>query len=115
MYIHKSSFLIVITLLVCLSSNQISALENTEQYNIPYLEDAKVFAEFTNELPAVVNYFTAHNEQEIVNFYQEKFGKAISSEMKRGRLTLSFNHEDKKISVIVSQQGKKHQVDILLK
>ena len=42
-----------------------------ESFDIPYLADAKVFAEFTDELPAVLNYFTLHNEQEIIEFYQQ--------------------------------------------
>lgn len=115
MNIQKQLLLIIMGLLLTLSSNESDAFENDEMFTIPYLEDAKIFAEFTDELPAVINYFTAHNEQEIIRFYQGKFGDAISSDMKRGRLTLYFNHEDKQLRVVISPQGKKYQVDILLK
>lgn len=115
MNIQKHLSLILMTSLLCLTSFNTSALQSDNYFEIPYLEDAKLFAQFTDELPAVINYFTAHNEQEIINFYQEKFGDAISNEMKRGRLTLYFNHEDKQLRVVISPQGNKFQVDILLK
>lgn len=110
----QKQLLIIMGLLLTLNISESDAFENNEVFVIPYLADAKVFAEFTDELPAVMNYFTAHNEQEIILFYQEKFGNAISNEMKRGRLTLYFSHEDKQLRVVISPQGKQYQVDILL-
>jgi hypothetical protein len=115
MSFQKQLLLIIMTLLLSSILNESNANQNDEKYPIPHLDDAKVFAQFTDELPAVINYFTAHSEQEIINFYQEKFGEASSSEMKRGRLTLYFNHNDKQLRVVISKQSNKNQVDILLK
>ncbi|MDG1750180.1 MAG: hypothetical protein P8I03_00710 [Thalassotalea sp.] len=115
MNIQKSLLLAVTSLLLTFTYNEANAFQNAEKHPIPYLEDAKIFAQFTDELPAVINYFTAHNEQEIINFYQGKFGDATNSEMKRNRLTLYFNHSDKQLRVVISKQGTKSQVDILLK
>jgi hypothetical protein len=115
MNIQKQLLLAVMSLLLIITCKEVNALQSDESHPIPYLEDAKIFAQFTDELPSVINYFTAHNEQEIINFYQERFGEAKSSEMKRGRLTLYFNHNDKQLRVVISKQGTKFQVDILLK
>ena len=81
----------------------------------PTLKDAEVFAEFTDELPAVINYFTEYNRQEIISFYQKKYGEPLSNEIKRGRTTLYFTHDGKEIRIVISPQDDKFQVDILIK
>jgi hypothetical protein len=108
----KQVLLIIFSLILCFSSN---AKPNDQGYPIPYPEDAKVFAEFTDKLPAVLNYFTDHTEQEVIDFYQEKYGKVNSREIKRGRLTLYFSHNEKQLRVIISPQSKKLQIDVFLK
>lgn len=110
---QKHRLVITMSLLLSLASATSSAYQ-VEDYMIPSLADAKVFAQFTDELPSVINYFTSHSEQEIISFYQDKFGKPIRSELKRERLTLYFSFENKQIRVIISQQGNKNQVDILM-
>lgn len=90
------------------------AEQKNDHLNIPYPSDAKIFADLNDELPVVLNYFTQLNEQEIISYYTEKFGEPISNNMKRGRLTLNFSMNDKNLRVIISQQGNRYQVDILL-
>jgi len=112
----KNNALLTSLLMVSLTfflSTSIYAQEQ-QNYHIPTPEDANIFAEFTDELPAVINYYTKQDEQQIIDFYQAKYGQAISSEMKKGRLTLHFNYVDKKLRVIISVQGNSQQVDILL-
>ena len=81
---------------------------------VPTLADARVFADFTDKLPAVVNYFTKSNEQAIINFYQNSYGESLSQERKRGRLTLTFATDKNTIRVVISKQNKMHQVDVLM-
>jgi len=82
--------------------------------DIPILSNANVFAEFTHALPAVINYFTSSTEVQIINFYQQAFGKANFQERKRGRLTLKYQQGDELMRVVISQQNKKRQVDIII-
>lgn len=86
----------------------------TTQINIPTLDDAAIFAEFTDKFPAVVNYFTKSNEQTIIEFYQNSYGEPLSQERKRGRLTLSFSNDHNNIRVVISRQNKMQQVDVLI-
>jgi len=86
----------------------------TTEINVPTLNDAKVFAKFTDKLPAVINYFTQSNEQHIIKFYQKSYGEALSQERKRGRLTLTFASDQNTIRIIISKQNKMQQVDVLL-
>lgn len=84
------------------------------QTEIPILEKARVFADFRDELPAVVNFYTKQSEDEIVSFYQKVFGEPVNQERKRGRLILKYQHNDKNIRVIVSKQNQHQQVDIIV-
>ncbi len=80
---------------------------------IPMLPDAKVFAEFVDKLPAVVNYFTMAAESEIINFYTEVYGESIAQERKRDRLTVSYYVDGVATRVIISEQDNYRQVDVL--
>jgi len=82
--------------------------------DIPILKDALIFAEFTDKLPAVVNYFTQSSEAQVINFYQQAFGAADSKERKRNRLTLQYTQGEEMMRVVISQQDKKRQVDIII-
>ncbi|GLX76902.1 hypothetical protein tinsulaeT_02420 [Thalassotalea insulae] len=110
MITSSTNLLLVIAIAISASA---SAEQSPENFTIAYLDDAKLFAEFTDELPAVINYFTQHNEQEIIDFYQQKYGEPSRSEMKRGRLTLYFNKDNQALRVIISKQGNRYQVDAL--
>lgn len=90
-------------------------LQNNIGSPIPVITGAKVFAQYTDDMPKVVNYFTTHNEQEIIHFYQEKYGDALSSTVKRGRKSLVFHVKEQQLTVIISTQGKVRQVDAILK
>lgn len=92
------------------------AFENKEiiPIAIPVMDNASVFADFSDEMPAVLNYFTAATEKQIIDFYQQSFGEPISQERKRGRLTLSYQQEKQRMRVVISQQNVKRQVDIII-
>lgn len=81
---------------------------------IPTVSDARVFAEFKDKMPAVVNYFTKKAEDEIIAFYQEEYGQPLTQDRKRGRLTLSFSQEEINIRVVISHQNNVRQVDVIV-
>lgn len=81
---------------------------------LPRVENAQVFAEFIDRYPAVLNYFTAESEANIIAFYQKNYGEIISRSLKRERLTIFFTEDDKSIRVVISQQNNKRQVDLLI-
>lgn len=80
---------------------------------IPLMSDAKVFAEFIDRLPAVVNYFTMASEDEVINFYNDSFGEPIGQERKRERLTVSYYTDGIATRVVISQQDDYRQVDVI--
>ncbi len=82
---------------------------------IPVIEEAIVFANLTNELPAVLNYFTQKKEAQVINFYQQAYGQPISQKRQRGYLTLTYQKSDQSIQVVISLQKNKRQVDVLVK
>ncbi|MCW8834386.1 MAG: hypothetical protein OQK03_13795 [Colwellia sp.] len=90
------------------------ANEDAAPVSIPMLENAQVFADFTDDMPAVLNYFTRASEAQVIEFYQQHFGEAISQERKRGRLTLSYQQEKRMMRVVISQQNNKRQVDVIV-
>ena len=92
----------------------ISTVINNGVIDIPVLEDAQIFAEFSDALPAVINYFTQSSEAKIIDFYQQAFGEAYSQERKRGRLTLQYQKGKEAMRVVISQQNKKRQVDVII-
>jgi hypothetical protein len=91
-----------------------STVINNGVIGIPVLKDAQVFAEFSDALPAVINYFTQSTEAQVIAFYQQAFGDAHSQERKRERLTLKYQSGEEKMRVVISQQNKKRQVDIII-
>lgn len=95
-------------------SLSISAKAFSEEINIKKIEDAQVFASFTDELPAVLNYFTKASEQQIIDFYISEYGEIKSQELKRKRLTLKFENNGQNIRVVISKQNNKQQVDVIV-
>ncbi|MEW6992843.1 hypothetical protein AADZ84_01040 [Colwelliaceae bacterium MEBiC 14330] len=91
-----------------------SAVINNGVIDIPILEDAQVFAEFSDSLPAVINYFSHAGESQVIDFYRQAFGEPLSQERKRGRLTLKYAEGAEKMRVVISQQNKKRQVDVMI-
>jgi len=92
----------------------VSSVINNGVIDIPVIEDAQVFAEFSDSLPAVINYFTNATEAEVVAFYAQAFGEPYTQERKRGRLTLKYQEGEEAMRVVVSQQNKKRQVDVII-
>ena len=90
------------------------ASDEMKPLSIPMVDNAQVFADLTDSMPAVLNYFTSATKEQIINFYSQNFGESISQEMKRGRLTLTYKKEQKAIRVVISQQNNKRQVDVML-
>lgn len=91
------------------------AADTTSHIDIAVIEGAKIFAEYLEDTPAIVNYFSQASEQDIIDFYQNRYGTANRTDTKRGRLTLYFTVDDSELRVIISKQGKSHQVDAMLK
>ncbi len=87
---------------------------NTNSVVIPIITNAQVFAKFTDELPAVVNYFTRATQEQTIDFYQQHYGEFLSQEKKRGRLTLTYQHKNQRVRVVISEQNSKRQVDIIV-
>lgn len=92
----------------------VSKVINNGVIDIPILDNAQVFAEFTDKLPAVINYFTRSNEAEVIDFYQQAFGEPYSQDLKRGRLTLQYQEGEEVMRVVISEQNKKRQVDVII-
>ena len=82
---------------------------------IPVPEDAKVFADFTKESPAVISFFTKESEQQIKQFYQSTFGQPTSSEQKYGRIQLYYEADGHLIRVIIAPQAKVNEVNVMQK
>lgn len=87
---------------------------SAKSINIPMIENAQVFADFTDELPAVLNYFTNATEEQIIDLYQQHYDGFLSQERKRGRLTLTYEKGQHDMRVVISQQNKKRQVDVIV-
>ncbi|XQW86353.1 hypothetical protein ACOYR1_06410 [Thalassotalea piscium] len=81
---------------------------------IELLDDAKIFAKFDDKKPLVANYFTAHNENEIIDFYKEKYGEIVTQESIKDIRILKFSHLNNNIRVIISHQDNRQQVDLLI-
>ncbi len=92
----------------------VSLAATTGNVSIEVVNDARVFAKFDSEIPAVVNYYTKKSEQSIIDFYRDKYGAPSSSERLKGRLTQKFSHNDKYIRVVISEQDNHRQVDVIV-
>jgi len=92
----------------------LSSLSFAQNDNILVMDDAKVFAEFNDNLPFVTNYFSPSSEEDILAFYLTAYGEPINQERKRGRLTSHYYYNEQDIRVVISTQNKLQQVDILL-
>jgi hypothetical protein len=115
---NSSKFSLLVSAILLSFSTSIYALEesqaDTNKVIIPMMTNAQVFANFTEDLPAVLNYFTNATQEQIIDFYQQHYSDAISQESKRGRLTLTYQQKKHNIRVVISQQNKKRQVDIII-
>ena len=108
-------------LLICtifFSVNTITFAKNeTNKSNIviPVIEKAEIFAELTDGTPAVLNYFTESTEDQIIDFYKNNYGSALFNEKKHNQLMLVYKQASQTIRIVISQQGNKRQVDIIVK
>ena len=91
-----------------------SLAQEPVKIEIPVLKDAQIFAQFDDKYPALINYFTTASEDTILSFYQQQYAKPINKERKRGRVTFFFEHSEQTIRVVISQQNKKRQVDVII-
>jgi Skp family chaperone for outer membrane proteins len=105
-----------IKLIVCCVGMFCSSLlaQQNEKPVIAVIDNARIFAEFTDKYPAVINYFSKASELDIITFYQNTYGESLKQERKRGRLTLLFANDDNTIRVVISKQNKMQQVDVLV-
>jgi hypothetical protein len=113
-FIPKSLFLPRTFLLMMVSFNAYSLSDTMTNIDIPVMEGARIFAQFDEKTPAVINYFTAETEEAVIAFYNKSYGEPIQRERKRGRLTLSYQQELQTIRVVISQQNKLRQVDVIV-
>jgi hypothetical protein len=113
-YIPKTSFLSRTLLLLMLSFNIDAASFESETVDIPVIEGARVFAKLDDKIPVVINYFTSVTENGVIAFYNKNYGESIQQERKRGRLTLHYQKDLQQIRVVISQQNKLRQVDIIV-
>lgn len=107
----------LLVLMVSFSSSAQSTTENksmVDKVNIPVIEGARIFAKFDENTPAVINYFTVDSEDSVIDFYNKSYGEPKVSERKRGRLTLNYQQDDQQIRVVISQQNKMRQVDVIV-
>jgi len=109
-----SKFTLLVSAILISYSFKVLAENEESGFSIPTIANAQIFADFSDDIPAVLNYFTRATEDQIIGFYQKNFGESISQERKRGRLTLIFQQETKNIRVVISQQNKKRQVDVIV-
>lgn len=99
---------------VCISTFSTNVYAEETPVSVEIVPQANVFADFRDEYPAVVNYFTELSEQEILSFYQAQYGEALTQERKRDRLVSTFSSEESNLRIVISTQGKVQQVDILV-
>jgi len=113
-----SKYLLFINVFLLSLSLNIHAMEDNETKDksviIPIMTDAQVFADLTDKLPAVVNYFSGATEEQIIDFYQQQYNGFLSQERKRGRLTVIYEQDNQYIRIVISQQNKKRQVDVIV-
>ena len=115
---NSSKFSLFISAILLSFSTSSYAIEDSEPSTnsiiIPMMDNAQVFANFTDEIPAVLNYFTLATKEQIIDFYQQNYGEFQAQESKRKRLTLTFQQDEHSIRVIISQQNNKRQVDVII-
>lgn len=109
----KNFFSIAIATTLIFTSTNIAASDN-HQIDIPKPVDAQVFASFTDEIPAVVNYFSKQSKQDLLAFYQNVYGKPIKQTTEYGRLTSHYQTDKQTIRIAISQQNNARQVDVLI-
>jgi hypothetical protein len=81
---------------------------------IPQLEDAQVFSDFTDETPAVLNYFTLSTKKQVIAFYSLHFGEPVFQEIKQNYLTLIYQKAQQTVRIVISERSNKRQVDIII-
>jgi hypothetical protein len=113
-YIPQTSFSSRTLLLLMLSFSINAANIDSETMDVPIIEGARVFAKFDDKTPVVINYFTSVAEDVVIAFYNKNYGEPIQHERKRGRLTLYYQKGLQQIRVVISQQNKLRQVDIIV-
>lgn len=83
-------------------------------FDIPVLADAQVFANYQEQFPLMLNYFTHSEFTQIEGFYNEHFGGPLSAQTRYGRLELIYEYMETNIRVIVAHQNNKREVDIII-
>lgn len=110
-----SSIFFLFTLSTLANAETIDAeTAKAKKIEIPVLEGARIFAQFDDKAPAVINYFTTKTEQSVLDFYQESYGEPVAQERKRGRLTVNYIKAQQQIRVVISQQNNMRQVDVIV-
>ncbi|WP_371189046.1 hypothetical protein [Thalassotalea maritima] len=102
-------------LLIATTTINATANETSQQpAEIAVLSDARVFAQFNDKYPAMVNYFTKADIATIKQFYNTQYGSPFSERVQYGRLEMQFEHLETDIRVIVAEQKHHHEVDVIV-
>ena len=112
--ISRYSILIAAIIFNLSAISMASEINKSPIITVPVLKDAHIFADFTDTLPAVVNYYTLATKEQIITYYSQQFGKPISQQNTQNYLTLLYQQEQKMIRIVLSQQENQRQVDIII-
>lgn len=104
----------ILSIISCLFLSNSTFANEPEKLSIAVMDNARIFAQFDDDIPAVINYFTSSEEEEIITFYKSIYGEPNSYERLKGILTLRFSSDLYNTRVVISQQNKARQVDILI-
>ncbi|MGB1261579.1 MAG: hypothetical protein ACPG52_01610 [Cognaticolwellia sp.] len=110
----KTAFLPQTLLLLTMSLSAGAETTTMTTVDIPVIEGARIFAQFDDKAPAVINYFTTESEASVMDFYQNSYGTPVKQEREYGRLTLSYAKDEQQIRVAITEQSNMRQVDIIV-
>jgi hypothetical protein len=82
-------------------------------FQLPLHPQARLCRVFADELPASLTYHVDTDQQSASAFYQQQLGQAQSIRSLKGRTILQY--KGKQQTIIISDDGKGSQIDILVK
>lgn len=80
----------------------------------PQANDAREFARLDDKLPAILSYFSQHDQAELAQLYRQAFGSPTYETTRYGQLEMQFIQATHRIRVIISSQQDWQQVDLMV-
>lgn len=80
----------------------------------PQAEDAREFARLDDKLPAILSYFSKHDQAELAQLYRQAFGSPAYETSRYGQLEMHFIQAPNRVRVIISSQQDWQQVDLMV-